>query len=656
MQGTAYVPPAQCAERKYFTPLLAKVLKKSAQLPVSAPQSQLLQAMQAVLPEDADNALDEIISIKSIRYGQLCPLSQPDTSLREHHANDPDYIPPLLWETYVASDDKSFNAQAPLAEGGKHYLIHNQRSWPWKVKIFASIALGSTFTKDREGEEAGAGEVDYALRVEMGKRGREHMYTPNSMKDTDYCIVLQFGEFNASTNNFVAWPTDSDPHLKSVMVADQELVHMLFYQINRTGPHWPEWVPPAESDNEVDVTDFLTQTSRQRYTLVEMGGQMAYSYTDKGTKQLEYIAVCDFQLLKLDSLYQFVEDDCGEPYAKIVCRATIKDEGSTVLLRSDDEIRTPDIRIAKFLDVEVLVQLSKLRSNADVKGLFQKFHPRLTATSMTADMLACWIAEQEKPHTTQCIVRFGRQHDDAFVSGNLWFKGDRMLTLEEAKIGIVPAYFKDQLLPVPKSDFPRNIIIPQCHVRYVIGVNFWTNLMPAFFCNNLLPAKAVFAHFVMGLYATKIWGGQCGFGHGCPFAWVYSTEPNTGKTEALLAGNSMLGFFGRNPWAGDCTKSAMNERLHQQTDLSLAVDDVVINTNAPESKVFQQMGRAIFDRSDRAVTGKLRKPHSTAIFTVPACLIHFPSPPSPHSGIAPSRSSLYHGTRNSSNHSSCVLL
>tara|TARA_Y100000385_G_C12987495_1_gene591319 strand:- start:538 stop:750 length:213 start_codon:yes stop_codon:yes gene_type:complete len=61
-----------------------------------------------------------------------------------------------------------------------------------------------------------------------------------------------------------------------------------------------------------------------------------------------------------------------------------------------------------------------------------------------------------------------------------------------------------------------------------------------------------------------------------PFAWAYSTEPNTGKTEALLAGNAMLGFFGRSPWAGDCTKSAMFERLHQQTDLTVAVDDVVV--------------------------------------------------------------------------------
>jgi len=39
-------------------------------------------------------------------------------------------------------------------------------------------------------------------------------------------------------------------------------------------------------------------------------------------------------------------------------------------------------------------------------------------------------------------------------------------------------------------------------------------------------AKAVFCHFVMGLYATNIWGGECGF-KGMPFVWIYSTEHNT---------------------------------------------------------------------------------------------------------------------------------
>jgi hypothetical protein len=39
----------------------------------------------------------------------------------------------------------------------------------------------------------------------------------------------------------------------------------------------------------------------------------------------------------------------------------------------------------------------------------------------------------------------------------------------------------------------------------------------------------------------------------------------------------MIGFNKRSPWGGDATKPAMFERLHQQTDLTLAIDDVVVS-------------------------------------------------------------------------------
>lgn len=73
------------------------------------------------------------------------------------------------------------------------------------------------------------------------------------------------------------------------------------------------------------------------------------------------------------------------------------------------------------------------------------------------------------------------------------------------------------------------MIIPQTHVRYVIGVNFWQNLMPEMFQNNTMPARATFALGVMGMYASKIWAGESGLGHGMPFGWIYSSEPNTGS-------------------------------------------------------------------------------------------------------------------------------
>ncbi|KAL3912742.1 MAG: hypothetical protein SGPRY_008232 [Prymnesium sp.] len=133
------------------------------------------------------------------------------------------------------------------------------------------------------------------------------------------------------------------------------------------------------------------------------------------------------------------------------------------------------------------------------------------------------------------------------------------------------------------------------------------------FLNNTMQARAVFAAGVMGLYASKLWGGESGFGHGCPITWAYSLEPNTGKTEAMLAVNSMYGFHTRSPCSGDSTKSALFERATQQADLSVTVDDVVIPQG--ESRTLQQIIRALYDCSTRAVTGKIRRPKSTAIFT-----------------------------------------
>ena len=87
-----------------------------------------------------------------------------------------------------------------------------------------------------------------------------------------------------------------------------------------------------------------------------------------------------------------------------------------------------------------------------------------------------------------------------------------------------------------------------------------------------------------------------------------------GKTEALLAVNSMLGFHKRSPCSGDSTKSALFERTSQQADLSVTVDDVVVPQG--ESRTFQQIIRALYDCSTRTVTGKIRRPKSTAMFTV----------------------------------------
>jgi len=148
--------------------------------------------------------------------------------------------------------------------------------------------------------------------------------------------------------------------------------------------------------------------SSVRFHLEQRDGCMAYSFLPPKASEPVWTSVCDFILLELVGLFQFVEDDAGHPYIKILCRSIIDEHGSGVItIKADDILRTPSLQGYWAIDVEVLCQPGKLKSNADLKHLFQGYNARLNASIMTPDMLSCWITEQPKPNVTSCIVRFG---------------------------------------------------------------------------------------------------------------------------------------------------------------------------------------------------------------------------------------------------------
>ena len=78
----------------------------------------------------------------------------------------------------------------------------------------------------------------------------------------------------------------------------------------------------------------------------------------------------------------------------------------------------------------------------------------------------------------------------------------------------------------------------------------------------------------------------------------------------------MVGFHSRPLCGGDVTKAGFMDRVDGQVDLTVAVDDVVIESGKNEVKALQQVGRAVFEGSERTVSGKRRRPYSTAAFTV----------------------------------------
>ena len=409
VRGVQYAVAPDSEESAYFVKHSSLALRSAATQPAPAPVSELLREVGASLEAEGDG----LLSIRYMEHTQIKFVPNPDISSREPPANDISYEPPEF-ENYQleGADGKTLHmVQAPDSEGGKHYEVLNQRSWDFAVRIVGEMSLGVRFSKDKSGAAAAVGEIDYAFMLRLGRRGPNHTYT-QPPKPNEIVICVSVGEINPSTGNFVAW-TNGAPNTDLVCVKDAPLQNLLFSQLNARGGHWPVWqagVAEAEEDVMAALRASLhgSRGARQRFQLEAHEGRMCVSHVEKGSKEPEWIAVCNFELLSVDGLYQFVEDDAGDPYFKVLCRSLIAEDGEgDVYLAADDTLRTPRTRGKQHLIVEVLVQPGNLKSNADVSKLFQKYHIRLLSSIMTPDMLRCWMAEQESPPTTRCIVRFG---------------------------------------------------------------------------------------------------------------------------------------------------------------------------------------------------------------------------------------------------------
>lgn len=418
VKGQTYPVAPGSEEARWFIENGSTALQAAAALTPPAPMSPLLVAVASALAMAQDPA--DVLTIRHIEHAQLKFVPNPSISAREPPGNDPSYVP-TEWENYQVegADGKTlYMAQAPVCEGGKHYEVFNQRSWDFAVRIVGELELGVTFCKDKDGSDAAIGDIDYAFLLRLGRRGPKHLYASGMSQNEVICSVA-VGEINASTGGFVAW-SSGGPNTDLVCIKDAALQNRLFSQLNTRGDHWPVWRDLDAMDEEDDVMADLRASlngnrgARQRFNLEARDQRMCFSHIEKGSKEPEWIAVCNFELLRLDGLYQFVEDDAGDPYFKIVCRSMIDVNGQgDVYLAADDTLRTPRLRNKRSLLVEVLVQPGALKSNADVSKLFQKYHVRLLPSIMTPDMLRCWMAEQEPPPVTRCIVRFGALTPDS---------------------------------------------------------------------------------------------------------------------------------------------------------------------------------------------------------------------------------------------------
>ena len=363
-----------------------------------------------------------------------------------------------------------------LWQGGHHYELTNVRSWPWKTLIVVDVKP-LDFDKDRDGDPA-KGMVDYAIELRLSYRSKDHVYDPGQ-GEREQCVKLRIGEINCVTGTFTAWTVIEDPKkLECIMLGDKNLVNNLFFQSNWKVPERDEDDPMLDDGLEA----FRGPTSRLRYNFEVIDDCLCLQQWSKGKDpEPEWVRVANFYVVRCLNLYQFA-DGSHMPYHKLLCRRLLDERGEgTVYIGVEDVDRMPNLDGAKYLDVEVLIDVSTLQKQSDVRTLFNEHHVKLDAGNLTTDMLATVMISYEQPHPDAVITRFGRQPRGLFVAGNCAYGNGELLTHEEAKVAIVPSFFDNAIMPMPRSDYPRHMLIPFPHVRYAIGLKAWNDIIPKFF-------------------------------------------------------------------------------------------------------------------------------------------------------------------------------
>ena len=520
------------------------------------------------------------------------------TQRAQLHTQRVDLLPCCIcWSVPLALAHCFSNPLGICAQDGKHYEVLDPRSVPWTIRILALISK-DLYDKTKDGED-GMGQVEPALQLSLSYRLAEHVYYVG-MKPREQCVKVECGEVGPW--GFMSWCCQ--------MLADTELRNSLFFIQN-----WPQMKSGQEAI-ELDFTPGVT-TSSLKYQFDVVNNCICMHRRVKGEEEPVRERLASFFVKKVISSYKFFEAPDQPTYIKFLVRREVNPDGEGTIYFAINDLeerhkcvhRAPH---AQFLEMEIMFSLTGINTQTQLAAFFQNQNPCLQL-NMTVDQWMCYMSSLESPLPKDVISYFGKQTNGIFVAGNCAYEKGMFLTHEVANVAIIPQYFSKSLLPIHIEEYPRHMIIPIPQVRYVIGSILWNHVMPQFFGNNYKAATAVFCMAVMGMYADRLWEGHHGVGHGMPITWVYSTEPNTGKTEATLLANSMLGFFKSAPWAGDATKPALFERLAQQSCLPLMIDDVVAKKN--ESQALAQLIRAVFDKCPRTVCGKSRTPKSPVIFT-----------------------------------------
>ena len=549
--------------------------------------------------------LEETLRLRHVSVGQLTLRSKPDVSLRAPPRNNLDFAGGDDFAEYEANHGADSrlrqNVQAPESLGGWHAEVVTPRFQKFNVKIEFEVTVQyPTFPVT---------DAVFGVVIGCAYRGKEHMYTDDCARGV--CVTLQIGEFDVN-DNFTQRYSELD---NTIMFQPSDINSTLYT---------PELWFIEEPASATPRTPFTSEVETvQKRIFDNVNGQFCvFDGKDADTGELHgKHALANFSILGVPSQYVFADESMSTLY-ELVCEKILADDGPTIVIGPNDSNRKPKLEGYGKLVVHALIDVDALITVRDVRANFHTACNYLLTCNFTAADVVNYIFQQEElngaPRVLKMVNKWGKQDDGWFVMDNCAFKDGIVVPVSFSGHSVYHKYFThNPYVPMSVSSFPRILVCPIPHVRYMILCMMWKDLMPLYFSNNVMPAKGVLSAAALGLHCHDFWNMVATL-HGVPSLWVVSKEAGTGKTESFKLAQDMLGIGKRPIWGGDATKPATFDASVLDSGITKFIDDVVPfpGRSGPESKELAETVRAFYDGTGRQVCGKpMRDPQCALAYS-----------------------------------------
>ena len=363
------------------------------------------------------------------------------------------------------------------------------------------------------------------------------------------------------------------------------------------------WPFPVERGGLADEAE---EESAERTTIVMQNFQGRLSKKKKGWQDL-----CNFEVTRI--VRKLTVEESEEKYFIVECRQTWSEEELPMMELAHDVKYHQVPNGTKYKEfysgvVKEVVVPQSISTDQKLNQLLSEAFPDFIAHHLTLKNFGVWLDELKQRDdcgpTQHTISYYGRQKSGWHVMSNCAFQNGTILPHEEAGLCVMTSVFKvGKAALMPVTCHPSVFLVPNDHVRFIFLLQFWNEMLPRHFTNNVIPVKAAICTAIMHLQGDKFWGGQ-GPAPGLPMAWLHSTEGSTGKSRSQILINAMLGFVKDAALLQGCTTSraALFMRLGQQSCLSLPVDEFTtrVHRDKEQSTKIKDIAHACFDGSQKS--------------------------------------------------------